>query len=49
MNAFNAYIDGRKMKTIRQWGLKSDAEFPKVSMATPFDWKHGTPSESDEN
>jgi len=49
MNAFNAYIDGRKMKTIRQWGLKTDAEFPKVSMATPFDWKHGTPSESDEN
>lgn len=45
MRVFNAYIEGRKMSLVRQWGTKTDAEFPKVSMATPFDWKNGKPSE----
>ncbi|NBR35858.1 MAG: hypothetical protein EBT80_00455 [Chitinophagales bacterium] len=46
MRIFNAYVEGRKVKVVRQWGLRTDDEFPKVSTATPFDWKNGKPSEA---
>jgi hypothetical protein len=45
MRVFNAYINGRQMSLVRQWGTRTDSEFPAVSTATPFDWKTGKPAE----
>lgn len=48
MRAFNAYIDGRTMRYVKQWGVNSTATFPQVALGSAHDWKSDTPFSSDD-